>query len=54
MNNNDAGLEEQIEHRELAPGVVLYKEYKKVTDHSDVVGIFIWKVIMKLLKQIIY
>ena len=42
MASNNEMLEEQVEHRELAPGVVLYKEYKKVADHKDVVGIFIW------------
>lgn len=42
--SSDNGFEEQVEHRELAPGVVLYKEYKKVIDHKDIVGIFIWKV----------
>jgi hypothetical protein len=41
---NDNLLDEQVEHRELAPGVILYKEYRKVTDHKDIVGIFIWKV----------
>ena len=44
MASNNEMLEEQVEHRELAPGVVLYKEYKKVADHKDVVGIFIWRV----------
>jgi len=49
MNNNnestnDAALEEQIESRELAPGVILYKEYKKDPDNNDTVGLFIWKV----------
>jgi len=37
-------LEEQVEHRELAPGVILYKEYKKDPDNKDSVGLFIWKV----------
>lgn len=47
MNNdmkNDVNLEEQVEHRELAPGVILYKEYKKDTETKDAVGLFIWKV----------
>lgn len=41
---NDTNLDDQIENRELAPGVMLFKEYRKVTDHKDIVGIFIWKV----------
>lgn len=44
-NRNDMALEEQIESRELAPGVILYKEYKKDPDNKDAVGLFIWKVI---------
>lgn len=43
---NENLLDEQVEHRELAPGVILYKEYRKVTDHKDIVGIFIWKVLL--------
>jgi len=43
-NRNDVDLEEQIEHRELAPGVILYKEYKKDPENKDAVGLFIWKV----------
>jgi hypothetical protein len=39
-------LEEQVESKELAPGVILHKEYKKVTDHKDIVGIFIWRVLI--------
>lgn len=35
--------EDQIEHKELAPGVVLYKEYKQ-QNKGDIVGLFIWKV----------
>ncbi len=42
-NNNNNDLEDQVK-KELAPGVILYKEYKKVNDDSDIVGIFIWKV----------
>jgi hypothetical protein len=45
---NEIGFEDQVEHRELAPGVILYKEYRKVSDLRDIVGIFIWKVIFKL------
>jgi len=44
-NKNDMALEEQIESRELAPGVILYKEYKKDPENKDAVGLFIWKVI---------
>lgn len=48
MNTNDdkneIAMEDQVESRELAPGVVLYKEYKKITNHKDIVGLFIWKV----------
>jgi calpain-15 len=44
MSKNDMNLEEQIEHRELAPGVILYKEYKKDHENKDSVGLFIWKV----------
>jgi hypothetical protein len=47
---NENLLDEQVEHRELAPGVILYKEYRKVTDHKDIVGIFIWKVIILYLR----
>ena len=43
---NDVNLEEQVEHRELAPGVILYKEYKKDTETKDAVGLFIWKVLI--------
>ena len=42
--NRENDLEDQIEKKELAPGVILYKEYKKVSNNSDIVGIFIWKV----------
>jgi hypothetical protein len=47
MNNehmNEPEPEEQNENRELAPGVILYKKYTKITDQADVVGKFIWKV----------
>lgn len=46
---NDMAFDDQVEHRELAPGVVLYKEYRKVIDNKDIVGIFIWKVIEYLI-----
>jgi hypothetical protein len=42
-NMKEPEAEEQTEHRELAPGVVLFKEYKKKEDR-DQVGIFIWRV----------
>ena len=41
---NEMAFDDQVEHRELAPGVILYKEYKKMVDHKDIVGVFIWKV----------
>jgi hypothetical protein len=41
---NDVSIEEGTETRELAPGVILYKEYKKVNNRDDIIGIFIWKV----------
>lgn len=44
VNNDNTGIEDQVEHRELAPGVVLYKEYKRYADNKDYVGMFIWKV----------
>ena len=44
MSSNNENIEEHVEHRELAPGVVLYKEYKKVLNNKDIVGVFIWKV----------
>ena len=46
IKNENNLLDEQVESRELAPGVILYKEYRKVTDHKDIVGIFIWKVLL--------
>jgi hypothetical protein len=52
-NRNDMALEEQIESRELAPGVILYKEYKKDPDNKDAVGLFIWKVISILFNKFI-
>ena len=36
-------FEDQIEHKELAPGVILYKEYKQMNE-GNIVGVFIWKV----------
>lgn len=43
MEKNENLNEDQIEHKELAPGVILYKEYKQVKEGS-IVGYFIWKV----------
>ena len=42
-NRADNLYEDQIEHKELAPGVILYKEYKQKNE-GDIVGLFIWKV----------
>ena len=42
--NRDNDFEDQSEKKELAPGVILYKEYKKASNNSDIVGIFTWKV----------
>lgn len=44
MNVSPNEPKEQFESREIAPGVILYREYKKITDQTDVVGLFIWKV----------
>ena len=49
MDKNEMSFDDQVEHRELAPGVILYKEYRKKTDDKDVLGIFIWKVNLNLL-----
>jgi hypothetical protein len=44
-NNNNIINEDNNEIKELAPGVFLYKEYKKAeVDNKDIVGIIIWKV----------
>ena len=40
MSNGD----EQIQQKEIAPGVILHKEYRDITDKPDIVGLFIWKV----------
>lgn len=40
---NDMSIEEGTENRELAPGVILYKEYRKM-NQKDTIGLFIWKV----------
>lgn len=50
MNNENPALDDQVEHRELAPGVVLFKEYKRYMDNQEFVGIFIWKVLFYLKK----
>ena len=48
---NEEALEDQIEQKELAPGVILYKDHKKYTDSNNAIGIFIWKVNMKIKKN---
>lgn len=42
-DKNDMSIEEGTESRELAPGVVLHKEYKKL-NQKGAIGLFIWKV----------
>ena len=42
MQDNESDA--KIEKKELAPGVILYKEYKSVENNPDIIGIFIWKV----------
>lgn len=42
-NRSENMYEDQIESKELAPGVILYKEYKQM-NRDDIVGLFIWKV----------
>jgi len=42
----EMSFDDTVEQRELAPGVILYKEYKKADfNNKDVVGLFIWRVI---------
>lgn len=43
MEKNENLYEDQVEHKELAPGVILYKEYKQKNE-GNIVGLFIWKV----------
>ena len=42
---NQMSFDDTVEQRELAPGVILYKEYKKADyNNKEVVGLFIWRV----------
>ena len=53
MSNQD--LEDQIDQKELAPGVLLIKEYKKVENNPnipDIVGIFTFKVQLKTMNVV--
>ena len=53
MSNQD--LEDQIDQKELAPGVLLIKEYKKVENDPnipDIVGIFTFKVQLKTMNVV--
>ena len=53
MSNPD--LEDQIDQKELAPGVLLIKEYKKVENDPnipDIVGIFTFKVQLKTMNVV--
>jgi len=44
-SKKEMSFDDTVEQRELAPGVILYKEYKKADYNTkDVVGIFIWRV----------
>ena len=54
MSNNQ-DLEDQIDQKELAPGVLLIKEYKKVENDQnipDIVGIFTFKVQLKTMNVV--
>ena len=53
MSNQD--LDDQVDQKELAPGVLLIKEYKKVENDPnlvDIVGIFIFKVQLKTMNVV--
>ena len=53
MSNQE--LEDQIDQKELAPGVLLIKEYKKVENDPnipDIVGIFTFKVQLKTMNVV--
>ena len=53
MSNQD--LEDQIDQKELAPGVLLIKEYKKVENDPnipDIMGIFTFKVQLKTMNVV--
>ena len=55
MSNNQ-DLEDQIDQKELAPGVLLIKEYKKVENDQnipDIVGIFTFKVQLKTMNVLL-
>jgi len=52
---SDQDLEDQVDQKELAPGVLLIKEYKKVendTNIPDIVGIFTFKVQLKTMNVV--
>ncbi len=45
MDDREASFDDTVEQRELAPGVVLFKEYKKnIINEKDFIGVFIWSV----------
>ena len=53
MSNQE--IEDQIDQKELAPGVLLIKEYKKVENDPnipDIVGIFTFKVQLKTMNVV--
>ena len=55
LEKSNPDLEDQIDQKELAPGVLLIKEYKKVeNDQSipDIVGIFTFKVQLKTMNVV--
>ena len=52
---SEQDLEDQVDQKELAPGVLLIKEYKKVendTNIPDIVGIFTFKVQLKTMNVV--
>jgi len=52
---SDQDLEDQVDQKELAPGVLLIKEYKKVENDPnlpDIVGIFTFKVQLKTMNVV--
>ena len=52
---SDQDLEDQVDQKELAPGVLLIKEYKKVDNDPlipDIVGIFTFKVQLKTMNVV--
>ena len=51
----DQDLEDQVDQKELAPGVLLIKEYKKIENDPnipDIVGIFTFKVQLKTMNVV--